>query len=242
MTIGHFFLLCIPVARMVGVEVSTTVPLWIDVCGKLAPIASVLVCAAPLPTILQIARDRTVASLPLLPYSSLIVSCVLWTTYGLLIGEIKLYLSNIIGLILALFYFVTFTRHAPNQSPTLPGSVQQHLRIVSSIALGTTLLGLSNLRSKVYLVGKIAMIFSIALFASPLASIQTVLATKSARSLPLPFSLASLISCFVWSVVGVLEMKNFDVSLPSLLGFTSSLLQVVLKMVYGNAKPVDLAL
>ena len=48
----------------------------------MAPFMSVVVFMAPIPTILHVARDRTVRGLPLLPYSSMIANTFLYVMYG----------------------------------------------------------------------------------------------------------------------------------------------------------------
>lgn len=54
----------------------------VSMCGKLAPFASVGMCIAPLPTILQVVKEKSVGDLPLLPYSSLVANAFVWTIYG----------------------------------------------------------------------------------------------------------------------------------------------------------------
>ena len=58
------------------------VPLWVQGCGQLAPLASIVVFLAPIPTMRQISKDRSVGSMPLLPYSSMVSSAFVWVTYG----------------------------------------------------------------------------------------------------------------------------------------------------------------
>jgi hypothetical protein len=58
------------------------VPLWVQGCGQLAPLASIVVFLAPIPTMRQISKDRSVGSMPLLPYSSMVSSAFVWITYG----------------------------------------------------------------------------------------------------------------------------------------------------------------
>ena len=43
-------------------------PLWLELCGQLAPCTNVLCSLAPIPTILDLARTKSVGGLPLLPY------------------------------------------------------------------------------------------------------------------------------------------------------------------------------
>jgi solute carrier family 50 (sugar transporter) len=80
------------------------------------------------------------------------------------------------------------------------------------------------------------------MFGSPLATLKTVILTKSARSIPLPFTVASTINCFLWSVAGLFKLKDFNVYFPNLVGLTFSLVQVALKLKYGDGGEHELPL
>lgn len=51
---------------------------FIDLCGTIAPYCGVICFLAPLPTIYQISRGKTVGNYPLLPYSSMVCNCFVW--------------------------------------------------------------------------------------------------------------------------------------------------------------------
>mmetsp|Transcript_40611 Transcript_40611/g.86500 ORF Transcript_40611/g.86500 Transcript_40611/m.86500 type:complete len:95 (+) Transcript_40611:587-871(+) len=72
------------------------------------------------------------------------------------------------------------------------------------------------------------------LFASPLAALKNVIATKSAASIPLPFTIASTINCSLWSVAGLLHMKDFYIYFPSMVGLLCAVVQILLKGMYGD--------
>jgi len=96
------------------------------------------------------------------------------------------------------------------------------------------------------LVGNIGVAACILLFASPLVALKTVIQEKSAESIPLSFTLASLMCCFFWAVVGLKKMDDWVVYVPNLLGLSFGLIQLGLKLFYGNggnsAKDIQLAM
>ena len=83
-------------------------------------------------------------------------------------------------------------------------------------------------------IGKEGVLFCIILFASPLAVLRHVIVTKSAASIPLPFTVACTMNCALWSIVGVWKIRDFNIYFPNLLGLTCAVTQLVLKAVYGN--------
>ena len=222
---------------VVTTQAISWIPAFVNVCAQLAPPLGIVLCAAPLPTIHDIKSNEDVGSLPLLPYSCMVGNCFLWSTYGLLKHQASIWAPNIIGTLLALYYCRTFIRYSPSSAPTLPGSVKQHVTFTLVVMGAVAAAVLSGINPSY--VGQAAVVLCIALFASPLAALKTVVVTKSAKSIPLPFTVASVVNCFLWSVTGAFKLKDWNVIVPNALGLVFGLAQVVLKLVYGNGKPDD---
>lgn len=146
--------------------------------------------------------------------------------------------TNGIGLLLALFYFMKFARYAPLKSPTIPGSIKQHVQTTAMVVAGTFgIVYLSPLADPAAMIGNIAVLFCVAMFGSPLAALQTVLQTKSAKSIPLPFTVATVVNCLLWSIYGWFGMKDVNIYLPNMLGLAFGLAQVALKLTFGDGNP-----
>ena len=218
--------------------ISAAAPSFVSLCSTLAAPASILVSAAPLPTIRQIKENKTVGSLPLLPYSCMAANCVLWTTYGALRHTPAIWAPNGLGLLLALYYIQSFLQNAhPDETAGLKFHVGGVGAVVAAAALAfqcQSYLPLSSVTAIADGVGTAAVLFCIALFASPLSTLKTVMETKSADSIPLPFTIASLLCCFFWSVTGILELHDLNVIVPNALGFLCGLAQVALKLRYSG--------
>ena len=221
-----------PVAQSVFSPVAS--PMFVDLCTNAAPFAAIFVFMAPFPTVKKIRQDKTVGTLPLLPYSSMVASAFLWSTYGILKGEPKVWSSNLIGLCMGLYYMMSFIRNSPKAAPSLPGSVRLHAVSVLSIIAATLLVAMSPISNPSALIGPCGVLLTIGMFASPLSALKTVVQTKSAASIPLPFTLASLANCLMWSVAGLFRMHDANIYVPNLLGLSFSVAQAALKLVYGN--------
>lgn len=165
----------------------------------------------------------------------MIANSFLWSTYGLLKSEPKIYLTNLCGLVSGIFYFLSFAKYSPKKAPTLPGSIRQHANVnVMVIAATFFVVFLSPFKDPASIVGNVAVLFCVAMFGSPLAALKVVLKTKSAKSIPLPFTLATVLNCFLWSVFGLLEMKDVNIYFPNLLGLSFGLTQLALKLIYSD--------
>jgi solute carrier family 50 protein (sugar transporter) len=86
------------------------------------------------------------------------------------------------------------------------------------------------------ILGNMAVLFCIAMFGSPLSSLKTVIKTKSATSIPLPFTIATCLNCVFWSVVGIFQMKDVKVIIPNVLGLSFGVAQVALKLIFGDGR------
>jgi uncharacterized protein with PQ loop repeat len=207
-------------------------------CGILAPIASILLFLSPIPTIEHILHDGKVGSYPLLPYTSMLLNTSLWFAYGLLKSDRSLWITNGFAVLLSLFYWLTYLRFAYTATfiSTLPGSVGMHARIVAATIVGIVLWAKNPfVPDPCILLGFLAMMSGIMLYASPLASFRVVLDAKCARSIPLPFTFASLISCSLWTNYGLFETHDVNVYLPGIIGCALSAAQLSLKLYYGDS-------
>lgn len=221
-------------------EATTVIPFWVSLCGQMAPMAAAVVFAAPIPTMRQIQQEKSVGALPLLPYSSMIVNCVVWVAYGLLKPEPKVWQTNSFGLVLGVFYFYVFRKHCPKSANSLPGTVPQHIQ--GTVLLVTLVLMIAAgmpKESASELIGKMGVFFCVMMFGSPLAALKNVLLTKSAKALPLPFTLATVVNCGLWSVFGLLETHDFNIYAPNLLGLACGIAQLALIGIYGDGKSLS---
>jgi hypothetical protein len=115
------------------------------------------------------------------------VNAFIWTIYGILTAEAKVWQPNIFGCAMAAYYCVQYKKYTPNNAFNLPGTLSQHIRygflLMTFTLLMATLLDKSTAS---YLIGKLGVLLCLVLFASPLSTLKTVIATKSAKSIPLP--------------------------------------------------------
>lgn len=162
--------------------------------------------------------------------------------------EPSVWSANGFGSLLSIFYFIKFLKYAPKESPTLPGSKRTHIQVALAAAALLTAIAaaLPNEKAAAW-IGNIGVVVCILLFASPLVALKTVVQTKSAESIPLSFTLASIACCFFWSVVGLEKMHDWVIYVPNLLGLSFGLGQLALKLIYGNngnssAKEIKLAM
>ena len=90
-----------------------------------------------------------------------------------------------------------------------------------------------------YTVGLIGDVMAVCLMGSPLATLKTVIATKSTEALPFYFSLMTFGNALSWSLFGVVVAKDPLVYAPNLLGLILTVIQLSLFCFYGFSKKSD---
>ena len=207
----------------------------VRLCGALAPTASIVVGLSPFSTIRQISTERNVGSYPLLPYSTMIINATLWFIYGLLKNNASIWSGNGICLIFGIYYFLLYIKYSPPASSILPGTVQQHIQVVVGTVLAAVLIStLPILNDPAQLIGSVGCIIVVLLFASPLVVLRQVIQSKDARSIPLPFTVACTVNCFLWTMYGVWGVSDFYIYFPNALGLILSVAQLILKVYYSD--------
>jgi len=215
-------------------------PAFVKACGQTAPLVSSAVFLSPIPTIKNVVDERDVGKLPLLPYSSMVVNAFMWMTYGMLRKDSKVWMPNAFGLFCGVNYFFQFQKYCTSTTKNLPGKVSDHFKVMAAF-LTFTVAAAAFLPAQVSanLIGKVAVGVCVILFASPLAALKTVVQTKSAKSIPLPFTLTCILNCFLWTVYGV-DIQDFNIYGPNFLGLLAALAQLTLIIIYGKGKPTQL--
>lgn len=211
---------------------------WVEVCSRLAPMLSMALFTAPIPTIRKIHSSRSTLSYPLLPYSSMVANAFLGTTYGYLKKEPKIWSANLFGLLLAVVYVYLYARAAATQdgstsNPTLPSqqsSIKVHCQgLIAIISLGLYLAWTNRPDA----IGGLGVTLCVAMFASPLSTLAQVIRSRSASSIPLPFAAISGINCVLWIVTGYFGMnKDWNVYFPNVCGLAFAVVQIMLKIIY----------
>jgi hypothetical protein len=193
------------------------------------PLASQLLFLSPLP-LMETFRAEGTRDASALPYAAMCVNGAAWCTYGVLAADPTITVSNVGGLLFGLYYcsrFIQYRSTGSNAPELLAGAVA----IVAAIALAAGTLPTEEARE---LIGSLGVGFCVLMFSGPLASIQTILGSCSASSLPIGFTVASLINCLLWTSYGALAIHDPLVWGPNAAGLVASLTQLGLYATYGE--------
>lgn len=190
-----------------------------------------------LSTGMTISKNKNVGSLSPFPFFSMFVNGFTWTVYGTMKADITIFLPNFTSVIVGFFCAYIFHKHSgqhgslPTIGVTSVVTVPKWMYTVSAaIIIIIAVLGYSG---EAYTIGLIGDVMAVCLMGSPLATLQTVIATKSTEALPFYFSLMTFGNALSWSLFGIIIAKDPLVYVPNLLGFVLTVIQLSLFCCYG---------
>jgi len=197
-----------------------TLRLFLENAG---PFTFLCLQVSSLSTAFKIWSDKSVGTMSIIPFFTLLVNCVVWSIYGLLIDEAPIYAPNLCGSLTGLICTFVFQAYYPFFNPVL---YLQGAAVISAAAL-SAYLGYTGL------VGFVGSCLSIGVMASPLSVVQTVIRDRSTAALPFSTSLVMFATGLCWSLYGLLVIDDISVYLPNLLGTLLACVQLSLFAVYG---------
>lgn len=195
------------------------------ICGWIGAGLSMFFFVSPIvPLIKLMKKEIEVKDIPGILLLCTLISCVLWTEYGIQIEKIHMWLCNGLGgsitIIWLMIYWVYFS----------------NLEIIPSIVYN--LLFLNMVGELFYIcyfyaglkyndiVGYVSMVFNVLMFAAPGEKIFQVLKTNNLNILPIYSSICGTLCSSFWGVYG-LAISDLKIIIPNGLGMLFSIMQII---------------
>ncbi|KAK6153917.1 hypothetical protein DH2020_013556 [Rehmannia glutinosa] len=211
---------------------------WAFAFGLLGNIVSFMVILAPIPTFYQIYKKKSSDGYQSIPYVVALFSAMLWIYYALLKSNTILLITiNSVACFIETIYILFYIYYASKTA-----RVQTVKVLVLLMACGMGLIGVTHFLVKTSdqrtnIVGWICLIFSLCVFIAPTCILRQVIRTKSVEHMPFLLSFFLTLSAVMWFFYGLL-LKDFNIAIPNVLGFTFGVLQMVLYLIYKNASEI----
>ncbi|KAF5796623.1 putative SWEET sugar transporter [Helianthus annuus] len=206
--------------------------------GLLGNVVSFMVFLSPLPTFYKIYKRKSAEGYQSVPYVVGLFSAMLWIYYALLKSNAMLLITiNSVGCFIQTFYLCFFIFYAPKKARI------ESLKLIGlMIVVGFGLIvGLTQFlasgANRVAIVGWICLVFALCVFVAPMGVVRQVIKTKSVEYMPILLSVALTLNAVTWFFYGLL-LRDYNIAIPNVLGFTFGILQIILYFVYKNKKPV----
>ncbi|XP_052171127.1 bidirectional sugar transporter SWEET4-like [Diospyros lotus] len=198
--------------------------------GILGNVISIMLFMSPVPTFVKIWKKGGVEQYSAAPYLATLVNCCLWVLYGLPMVQphsLLVVTINGSGTVIELVYLLLFLRFSDARKRLRVLAIMLiELVFVAALALSVlTLAHTTKLRSTI--VGSIAIVGNIMMYASPLSVMRMVIKTKSVEYMPLSLSLASFGNGVCWTIYALIRFDPF-IAAPNGLGSLLGLAQLAL--------------
>ncbi|XP_047944732.1 bidirectional sugar transporter SWEET10-like [Salvia hispanica] len=206
------------------------------VFGLLGNIVSFMVFLAPIPTFYQIYKKRSTAGFQSLPYIVGLFSAMLWMYYAFLKPDTTLLITiNSVGCFIQSAYICFYLVFASKDTRIQTVKLILSLNVVGfGLVLFLTQF-FANESNRGSIVGWICLVFSLCVFVAPLGVVRQVIRTKSVEYMPFLLSFFLTLSAVMWFFFGLLR-KDYNIAIPNVLGFSFGVIQMVLYLMYKNAK------
>eukprot|EP00927_Polykrikos_kofoidii_P082565 TRINITY_DN8233_c0_g2_i1.p1 TRINITY_DN8233_c0_g2~~TRINITY_DN8233_c0_g2_i1.p1 ORF type:complete len:246 (-),score=25.80 TRINITY_DN8233_c0_g2_i1:91-828(-) len=219
-----------------------------DVVGSIATVATLVYFVSPAFTIIKIVKDKSVGSFSAFPFVSGVGNTVMWVYYSAAkmhdTGE-KLMpnlVVNAIGATCMTVYLIFFAAFAKERKQRVLVEVSMLVvgvvglilifeMVIPKLSCDDFFWGKKETPLKERVCGFVLVVLNVSMYASPLATMGTVIRTKSAEFLPWNMSVVGIVVCFLWATQGFM-INDINVWLPNVAGLFLSLAQLVLFLVY----------
>ncbi|KAG4117570.1 hypothetical protein ERO13_D12G239500v2 [Gossypium hirsutum] len=206
-----------------------------NVVGITGNVISLFLFLSPVPTFVRIWKKGSVEQYSPVPYLATLINCMVWVIYGLPLvhpDSTLVITINGAGTAIELVYltlFLIFCHDKKKRLKVLLIALVEVVFMALVAALVLTLAHTTERRSMV--VGIIAILFNIMMYASPLSVMKLVISTKSVEYMPFFLSLASFANGVAWTTYAFLPFDPF-IAVPNGLGTLFSLAQLLLYATY----------
>ncbi|KAL2465498.1 Bidirectional sugar transporter SWEET10 [Abeliophyllum distichum] len=207
--------------------------------GLLGNVVSFMVYLAPVPTFYQIHKKKSTQGFQSAPYIIGLFSSTLWIYYAFLKPDTTLLITiNSVGCFIQTIYICLYVFYAPKKSRI---ETVRLLLLLNVIGFGLIILLTHFLVKKgshqAIIIGWICLVFSLGVFVAPLFIVRQVIRTKSVEYMPFLLSFFLTLSAVMWFFYGLFR-KDYNITIPNVLGFFFGVLQMALYAFYKNAKKV----
>ncbi|XP_022974322.1 bidirectional sugar transporter SWEET10-like [Cucurbita maxima] len=206
------------------------------VFGLLGNVISFMVFLAPLPTFYKIYKKKSAEGYQSLPYVVALFSAMLWIYYALLKTKATFLITiNSFGCLIETLYIFLFIFYAPTK---LRFQTARMLVLLNVLGFGVMLaltLVLAKGERRLKVLGWICLVFNLTVFAAPLFIMGKVIKTKSVEYMPFALSFFLTLNAVMWFFYGLL-LKDYYIALPNVVGFMFGIIQMILFMIFKNAK------
>lgn len=188
----------------------------------------------PLGAVLGVRKNGDLGEVNPDPLPILFANCIAWCMYGAASKNYWVFLGNITGTIIGLFYVVSIFSHA-----TPP--VRRRLEIItlplfSLVVISGFATSLLPAQYGSETSGYVANGLVFVVFSSPLTTLGKVITTRNSASINRPFGIIMVLNCATWTVYAAF-IHDMYLLVPNVFGLALGIVQVLLMVIFPAGSP-----
>ncbi|KAL4361473.1 hypothetical protein GQ457_04G016750 [Hibiscus cannabinus] len=203
--------------------------------GITGNVISLFLFLSPVPTFVGIWKKGSVEQFSPAPYLATLINCMIWVVYGLPMvhpNSTLVVTINGTGTAIEIVYLTLFIIFCHDKRKRAKVALIVLVELIFIAVVTTLVLVIAHTTERrSMVVGIIAILFNIMMYASPLLVMKLVITTKSVEYMPFSLSLASFANGVAWTTYAFLPFDPF-IAVPNGLGTLFSLAQLLLYATY----------
>jgi solute carrier family 50 protein (sugar transporter) len=209
------------------------------VLSVLTIIVSITMRVSPFPDFYRVHKRRETGEVAVLPVVLLCTNCYMVAIYAYYIDNFfPVFSVSVFGVFTSIAFIAVYYRWSTERpyihKVCLAAAFFMLLDTIYAILASTGVTRQSKHQIAV-VTGWVTIFSSIAMFASPLATIRKIVRTKSAASLPFALCFCNAVNCTLWVAYAAVDNDMFILS-PNVAGAILGFIQVTLWFVYRPGK------
>ncbi|KAL0923812.1 hypothetical protein M5K25_004590 [Dendrobium thyrsiflorum] len=212
-----------------------------NIIGIVGNLISFGLFLSPASTFVKIYKKKAVEQFSPIPYLTILVNCMVWVFYGLPIvkpNTILVTTINGVGVLIVSSYLIIFFYFSPKKMRIKVLNILVGELVFMTMVVTLVLRTLHTHQSRSLIVGIIAIIFGICMYASPLSVMKLVIKTKSVKYMPFWLSFTGFLNAICWTSYALIKIDIF-LLIPNGLGAMLGLLQLLLYAFYYNQNAIE---
>ena len=182
---------------------------------------SVSMFMAPLPSVLNASKNKSLGELNLSPYPAQCGNCAAWLSYSIILKNPWIFVPNVVGLILGLFFTYIGSRLGDAaQKAALLRSFGSYMSVIA-LAILCAAKGVFNVAAN-EVIGRVGIALLMIYYCSPLSTIAKVVETKDSSSIDPALTIVGIANGCFWGMYG-LAISDIYVYGPNLVGASIAL-------------------
>lgn len=203
----------------------------LSLTGTFLILINLFLQCSPIPVVREMHKKKSVNPDhdPIL-FITLLINSTIQITYGLIIWQTTIIMTQLFGLTLSFVYLSIFYKYACIQKKKV---VQKYIiLIISCEIIGCFVVSTSDrIQLIIQLFGTLSVLSNIVTVLAPLSTMKAVIRDQNSIHLPKSIVIAGFIACLTWFLYGI-TLQNIFIWLPNAIGTASFSLQIGLLIKY----------